>query len=325
MPLNLSEALQQINGLIEQSPYGSRPYGLYEPIRYLMSLGGKRLRPALTLMANSLYSPDQEPCISPALATELFHNFTLMHDDLMDKAPLRRNKATVHARWNPETAILSGDAMLVLAYQRMACVPPDLLPGVMERFSRCALQVCEGQQMDMDFETGTDVTEDEYLHMIELKTAVLLGLCAELGGLIGGAPEADLLLLRSFGTHLGLGFQLMDDLLDVYGDPIKFGKQTGGDILANKKTFMLITALNHANAEQSKALAYWLSATDYKPSEKVAAVTKIYDQLNLRSVAAEKMNIYYNRAFEALQQLSADKNNSEKLAAYCRNLIERES
>ncbi len=322
--MNAAEALQQVIAETTQSNVNREPAGLYEPINYLMGLGGKRLRPALVLLAHALHADDQRPCIQPAMAVETFHNFSLMHDDLMDKAPLRRGKPTVHTRWNAQTAILSGDAMLVMAYQQIASVQPAILGRVLSRFSTTALEVCEGQQLDMDFETRNQVTEAEYLEMIRLKTAVLLGFSLELGALAGGATENDAANLHAIGTALGIGFQLMDDILDVYGDPEKFGKQTGGDIVSNKKTFLLIKALETANPAQAGELQNLLSTEDYNPEEKVAAVTAIYNQLNIRAVAEAKMQEYYNRALNGLAGIPGRPAAKAELEKYCLALIGRD-
>lgn len=231
------QILESLNQEISRQQYGQHPPELYEPIRYIMSLGGKRLRPVLTLLGSQLFTDQWQPFVKPAIAVEVFHNFTLMHDDIMDAAPLRRGQPTVHHRWNPNVAILSGDVMLVCAYDLLLEAEPTKLPVILKKFNRCAAEVCEGQQMDMNFERLPTVSEADYLDMIRLKTAVLLGFSLELGGILANADASQTDLLYEMGVNIGTGFQLKDDLLDVFGEQAKFGKQVGGDILANKKRF----------------------------------------------------------------------------------------
>ncbi|WP_080054021.1 polyprenyl synthetase family protein [Spirosoma aerolatum] len=305
--------------------YGQYPPELYDPIRYIMSLGGKRMRPLLTLMAASLFIDDWKKAVRPALGVEVFHNFTLMHDDIMDQAPLRRGQPTVHEKWNGNVAILSGDVMLVNAYQLLLDVEPDRLKPVLERFSRTAAEVCEGQQMDMNFETRWDVAESEYIDMIRLKTSVLLGYALELGGLIAGADAETTQHLYEGGMNIGIGFQLKDDLLDVYGDPAKFGKQVGGDIIANKKTFLLIEALQQAKGPLLDELTGWLAKTEFDKREKVKAITAIYDQLGIRQQTEARINDYFARGFANFDQVKADKDRKNVLIQFTRQLVERES
>lgn len=323
--MNIQQALQALNHTIASLEYGQRPAELYEPIRYMMALGGKRMRPLLTLLSASIFTDDWQKALKPAIAVEVFHNFTLMHDDIMDQAPLRRNQPTVHTRWNENIAILAGDVMLVNAYELLVDVEPDQLRRVLLRFNRVAAQVCEGQQWDMNFESLETVSEAQYLEMIELKTAVLLGFSLELGGLITGASEADTQLLWEAGTNIGIGFQLKDDLLDVFGEQAKFGKQVGGDIIANKKTFLLIEALEKAGREERKALAYWLGAKAFDKDEKVKAVTEIYNQLNIKQLTENKMNEYFQRGLAHLHQLGASESRKEGLQQFVQQLIYRES
>ena len=305
--------------------YGQSPPELYDPIRYIMSLGGKRMRPLLTLMAAYLFTDDWKKAIRPALAVEVFHNFTLMHDDIMDQAPLRRSQPTVHEKWNGNVAILSGDVMLVNAYQLLLAVEADKLKPALERFSRTAAEVCEGQQMDMNFETRWDVTEDEYIDMIRLKTSVLLGYALELGGLIAGADAETSRHLYEGGMNIGVGFQLKDDLLDVYGDPAKFGKQVGGDIIANKKTFLLIEALQQAQGEIKEELTGWLNKTTFDKAEKVQAVTAIYDRLGIRELTEGRITAYFDRGFANFDQVNAKPDRKKLLIQFARQLVERES
>ncbi|WP_114751670.1 polyprenyl synthetase family protein [Pleomorphovibrio marinus] len=302
-----SDEIQSIQKALEQSidtySFGSQPKALYEPIRYLMNIGGKRIRPLLCLLSYGLYREDYEKILLPAMATEVFHNFTLMHDDIMDQAPLRRGNATVHERWNANTAILSGDVMLVKAYDLLLDVPGEKLPQSIRLFNQTASEVCEGQQLDMDFEAKETVTEPEYIEMIRLKTAVLLGFALKFGAFLADAPEEDQDRLYEFGVNIGIGFQLKDDLLDVYADKSIFGKQVGGDILSNKKTFLLIKAMELAKGELAEKLAYWLQQKDFDKKEKVKAVTEIYDQLAIRSLSESKMRSYFEKGFDQLPRL----------------------
>jgi len=301
------------------------PVELYEPVKYILSLGGKRMRPALLLMACDLFGGNVEAALSPALAIEVFHNFTLVHDDIMDNAPLRRGKATVHERWGQNAGILSGDVMLVLAYQLMMKVEDRLLRTVLDVFSTTAVGVCEGQQLDMDFEKRQTVGIDEYLEMIRLKTSVLLGGALKIGALIGGADLADADLLYSFGEHLGIAFQLQDDILDVYGDPDKFGKQVGGDIMSNKKTYLLIKALELANWSQANELNDWINSKDFDGEQKVNAVTDIYNQLNVRQYAENEMETHAEKAFKALDEISLPTEQKQYLRYFADGLLVREN
>lgn len=317
------EALKkQVEKEIVRQPFGTQPKSLYEPIRYLMKLGGKRMRPLLVLMAYSLYKKDAEKIISYATAVEAFHNFTLMHDDIMDKAPLRRGKPTVHEKWNVNTAILSGDVMLVRVYDMFLSLPDHQLKKVLRAFNQCAAEVCEGQQWDMEFETKAKVTEAQYIEMIRLKTAVLLGFSLELGAILADAPEADQIALREFGVQIGIGFQLKDDLLDVYADQKKFGKQVGGDIIANKKTFLLIKALEKVRGKQKLELNQWLSAKKFNAAKKVKAVTQIYDALNISAITEKKIEEYFQQGFTSLSKVSGD---TQWLEAFTKDLIARQT
>lgn len=319
--------LEAIGKQVDNTTYGANPIELYEPIQYIMSLGGKRLRPLLTTLSAHLFTDDWQKTIKPAVAVEVFHNFTLMHDDIMDCAPLRRGKPTVHEKWNANTAILSGDVMLVNAYELLLDVEPAHLPKVIKRFNRTAAEVCEGQQFDMNFETRTDVSQEEYIEMIRLKTSVLLGFAMELGGIIAGADDAITQALYDAGVSMGLGFQLKDDLLDVYGDPEKFGKQVGGDIIANKKTFMLIEALLLAEGETKDQLHYWLAQEQgtYDTATKVAAVTDIYTQLGIDKIAEAKANAYFAHGFDVLQNLPVAEARKKPLLDFVDFLVGRES
>lgn len=296
--------LKLIEKEIRKFHFDAEPRSLYDPIHYIMSLGGKRMRPLLTMLAYQLYKEDPTFIVRYAVAVEAFHNFTLMHDDIMDQAPLRRGKATVHEKWNVNTAILSGDVMLVKVYDRFLELDGKTLKEVLALFNACAAGVCEGQQWDMEFETSPRVTEAQYLRMIELKTAVLLGFSLELGAVLAGATPSDRQGLRRFGIDLGIAFQLKDDLLDVYGDKKTFGKQQGGDIISNKRTFLLIHALQKAKGKRSDELNRWLKANKFDKKKKVKAVTAIYDALDIRGLTEKKIQHYLTRADQSLSQLS---------------------
>ena len=292
-----------INEYLESLRYGVHPEELYEPIRYIMALGGKRLRPLLTLLGYNLFKDDAGRIIPAAAAVEVFHNFTLMHDDIMDRAPLRRGQPTVHTKWNDNVAILSGDVMLVRAYDLLLTIPNEHLKRALAEFNQTAALVCEGQQIDMNFETRDDVSVEEYLDMIQKKTAVLLGFALKLGALMGGADRLSQKLIYDFGVNMGIGFQLKDDLLDVYADQAKFGKQVGGDIIANKKTFLLIEAQKRASGEHATTLNHWLQATEFDAAEKVAAVTKVYEALGIRTLTQNKIEEYFQASYDALAAL----------------------
>lgn len=310
---------------IKKHPYGKEPVSLYEPIRYLMNLGGKRLRPMLTLLAYNLYKKDVKSITRYAIAVEAFHNFTLMHDDIMDNAPLRRGNQTVHEKWNVNTAILSGDVMLVKVYEMFGSLEGEKLKTVLKAFNQCAAEVCEGQQWDMEFENMSSVSEASYIEMIRLKTAVLLGFSLELGAILADAPPSDRKALRNFGINIGLGFQLKDDLLDAYADPKKFGKQVGGDIIANKKTFLLIKALENAKGRRKGELNNWLSLRKFKKDEKVNAVKAIYSVLGIPSEADKKINSCFRKGFKSLDRVQGNPAAKAILKNFTEALIERQS
>lgn len=321
---SFSTILQQVENEIRALQFNTPPKSLYDPIEYILSLGGKRLRPALTLMACNLYTDRVEEAMYPALGLEVFHNFTLLHDDLMDKADKRRKKPTVHKVWNENTAILSGDAMLIAAYQLIGKTHPAYLKEVLDLFTQTALEICGGQQYDMEFETRDDVTENEYIEMIRLKTAVLLAACLKTGGMVGNAPAEDAEKLYQFGIHIGLAFQLQDDLLDVYGDPATFGKNIGGDILCNKKTFLLINACKQASAEQKRVLDEWMKKTAFDPQEKIEAFTSVYNELGIKEHTEERMKAYYNRGMDYLNDIRVENNKLDVLAGVAAKLMNRE-
>ena len=318
------ELLRRIHSYIEKLPYMHEPEGLYEPVEYVLGLGGKRIRPVLMLLAYNLYREDVDRIFPQAAGIETYHNFTLLHDDLMDKADMRRNKPTVHRKWDENTAILSGDAMLILAYQfMMQDCPAGCMKEVMGIFGRTALEVCEGQQWDMEFESRTDVGVDEYIEMIRLKTSVLLAGSLKIGAVLGGASEKDAQLLYDFGIKMGLAFQLQDDYLDVYGDPAVFGKKIGGDILCNKKTYMLINALLLADDGQRAELKRWIDAREYEPQEKIQAVTALYDQIGIRELCDKKITAYFEKAGECLNALEVDDCRKQMLREFIGSLIHR--
>lgn len=318
------EQLQNlVNKAIADTKYTEKPAELYEPITYLMQLGGKRMRPVLVLVSTELFGGNILKALDAAIGIELFHNFTLMHDDIMDKAPLRRGKPTVHAKWNESAAILSGDVMFVEAYKHMIKVDDCILREVLAVFSDTASGVCQGQQADINFEKRDDVSLTEYLEMIRQKTAVLLAGSMQIGALIGGATQEHAKLLYEFGENLGLAFQLQDDILDVYGNPEKFGKQVGGDILSNKKTFMLIKAKELVKGNTSSELDQWLKRSD-NPLAKVDAITSIYNLLEVRKLAEIEMEKYVDKALKALDLVSVDSPNKELLRGFAEQLLIRE-
>ncbi len=328
LPWKLQNILEKYFGLIEDAlrayPFGGEPAELYEPIRYVLSLGGKRIRPVLTLMSCEMFDADYEKALFPALGIEVFHNFTLLHDDIMDKAPLRRGQATVHTKWNENIAILSGDVMLVRAYELFAKTNDKYLRTVLQKFNKCAAEVCEGQQYDMNYETEQRIAEEDYLEMIRLKTAVLLATAIEIGAVVGGADEATSSALYDFGINIGLGFQLKDDLLDVYGDSEKFGKRSGGDIIANKKTWLLIKALEKAEGAELRELNKWLDVREFDNKEKVSAVMKIYDNLGVKYLCEFKMNSYFSKAKTIFDSLDLPEEKKIPLRELTQKLMDRQ-
>lgn len=316
------EICRTIEEALARLTFDQPPRSLFDPITYTLSLGGKRIRPALALMACDLFGGKNEDVLQPALGLEVFHNFTLLHDDLMDEADRRRDKPTVHKLWNPNVAILSGDAMLICAYQLVAKANDK---AILELFSRTALEICAGQQYDMEFESRSDVTEEEYLEMIRLKTAVLLACALKVGAMIGGASTADADALYDYGIHIGLAFQLQDDLLDVYGDPKTFGKNIGGDILCNKKTFLLINALSAASEEQRQVMEDWMARKTYDAQEKIAAFTNLYNELSIRDLTERRIEDYYRMANEDLALLSIAPETLSVLKGTCDRLMKRKS
>ena len=319
------ELYEKVNTFIDKLTYNREPKSLYDPIKYVLSLGGKRIRPVLMLLGYNLWKDDPERILMPAVAVETYHNYTLLHDDLMDNADKRRGHDTVHKKWDANTAILSGDAMLVVAYQRLATVDQTKLKPVLDLFTETALEIDEGQQFDIDFENRSDVKEEEYIEMIRLKTSVLLACALKIGAILANAPVTDAEALYKFGEQLGLAFQLQDDLLDVYGDPKVFGKEIGGDIMCNKKTFMLINAFNRANDAQLKELQKWCSGEKFDRKEKVAAVTHLYDEIGIRQLCEAKIEYYFEESKKWLDKVSVPEERKAHLRAYVNQMMKRES
>lgn len=320
----IKELQQQVEQAIANIKWIQEPNGLYEPIDYVLSLGGKRIRPVLTLLACKLFSDQNEQALSTALAVEVFHNFTLLHDDVMDRADTRRGKPTVHKKWNDNTAILSGDAMLIKAYQLLQQAPAHCLPALLDLFSQTAMEVCEGQQYDVDFESDLTVTLPQYLEMIRLKTAVLLAAALKMGAIIGGASQQDAQALYSYGINLGLAFQLRDDYLDSFGDPAIFGKKIGGDICCNKKTFLMITALQTADAQDKQTLLDWMGKNDAACFEqKVAQVLSIYKKLHIDTLCEEAIHDYFTKSVESLKDIQLPDCKKDILINFANNLMGR--
>ena len=317
----ITELIQKINSAVEDIQYNTEPKKLYDPIRYILSIGGKRIRPLLMLMGYNLYRDDVDPIINNALALETYHNFTLLHDDLMDKSDMRRGNPTVHKKWNDNTAILSGDTMLIMAYELFNKGMKN--DAAWTAFIEATLGVCEGQQYDIDFETRNDVTEAEYMEMIRMKTSLLLGYALKIGAMLGGGDQEDVENLYKFGEKMGLAYQLQDDLLDVYGDPTKFQKKLGGDIVDNKKTFMLINAYQRANQEQKAELDRWMSTQEFDSAEKIEAVTHIYNILGIDKLAQQKIEELFALSLQSLDKVKVDEAKKAELRAFANRLLGR--
>ena len=323
--MKAEELLVKVNDFLDNLKYERKPSGLYDPVKYVLSMGGKRIRPVLMLLSYGLFKDDVESVLMPACALETYHNYTLLHDDLMDNADMRRGHETVHRKWDANTAILSGDTMLVLAYERMAKCNPVYLSDVLHTFTETALEIGEGQQYDMEFETRNDVTEDEYIEMIRLKTSVLLACAQKIGAILAGASKQDQDNLYKFGEQIGLAFQLQDDYLDVYGDPKVFGKKVGGDIICNKKTYMLINAYNRADAEQRRELQHWMEAETFNSDEKVAAVTTIYNKVGVDKLAIEKIAYYFEESKKYLDAVQVSDERKAELRLYAQKMMHRKN
>ena len=319
------EILAMVNQGLDALHLERQPFGLYKPIRYVLSAGGKRIRPVLLLMTYNMYKDDVRPALPTAVGIETYHNYTLLHDDVMDRAEVRRGRPCVHKVWNENTAILSGDSMLVMAYQLVAQCPEEYLKRVLDLYTVTALEIGEGQQYDVDFENRMDVKPEEYIEMIRLKTSVLLACAVKMAAIQAGAPAEECDLLYRFGESVGLAFQLQDDMLDVYGDFETFGKKIGGDILCNKKTYLLIKALEGANEEQRAELESWINATEYDPEEKISAVTRLYNEIGVRSVCQDLVNKYFEDARVYLEQVSLPAEKKELLWEYALSLLGRKN
>lgn len=318
------EILSMVNEFLANLPYERKPKSLYEPIRYVLSMGGKRIRPTLMLLGYNLFKDNPEKILMNAVALETYHNYTLLHDDLMDNADLRRGHETVHKKWDANTAILSGDSMLVLAYERMAQCDEKHLAKVLKLFTTTALEIGEGQQFDMEFENRNDVKEEEYIEMIRLKTSVLLACALKMGAILADASDEDAENLYKFGEQIGLAFQLQDDYLDVYGDTKVFGKEIGGDITSNKKTYMLINAFNLADEAQRAELQKWVDAKEFDRAEKVAAVTRLYNEIGIDKLAQDKIAYYFEQSKKYLDAVNVPAERKEELAKYAQKMMKRQ-
>jgi geranylgeranyl diphosphate synthase type II len=319
------DLLNKVNEALDNLAYDRKPFTLYEPIKYVLAIGGKRVRPVLMLLAYNLYKDDPLRIMTQAIGFETYHNFTLLHDDLMDNADMRRGHATVHKKWDANRAILSGDTMLLQAFERIEACEVDKVKDVFSTFLITTYEIGEGQQFDVEFETRNDVKEEDYIEMIRLKTSVLLACAVKIGAILADASKEDQENLYKFGEKIGLAFQLQDDLLDVYGDPKVFGKNIGGDITSNKKTYMLINALNRANDAQRKELQKWIDAKEFDRQEKVAAVTRIYDEIGIRQLCEQKMDDYYNEALKYLAKVNVSEERKTELKAYAAEMMKRQS
>ena len=319
------ELLKKVNEALDNLVYDRQPASLYDPIKYVLSIGGKRVRPVLTMLSYNLYKDDPLSIMPQAIGLETYHNFTLLHDDLMDHADMRRGHETVHKKWDANRAILSGDTMLLQAFERVEDCDPAKLPAIFKVFIQTTLEIGEGQQLDVEFETRNDVTEDEYIEMIRLKTSVLLACACKVGAIMADAPAEDVENMYKFGEKLGLAFQLQDDLLDVYGDPAVFGKNIGGDITSNKKTYMLINAVNRANAAQREELMKWIEAKEFDRNEKVKAVTELYNEIGIRELCQKKMDEYYQESLVYLAKINQPEDRKAELKAYAAEMMKRQS
>ena len=319
------DLLKKVNEALDNLVYDRQPASLYDPIKYVLSIGGKRVRPVLTMLAYNLYKDDPLSIMSQALGLETYHNFTLLHDDLMDHADMRRGHETVHKKWDANRAILSGDTMLLQAFERVEDCDPAKLPAVFKVFIQTTLEIGEGQQLDVEFEQRNDVTEDEYIEMIRLKTSVLLACACMVGAIMADAPAEDIENMYKFGEKLGLAFQLQDDLLDVYGDPAVFGKNIGGDITSNKKTYMLINAFNRATPAQRDELTKWVELKEFDRNEKVAAVTNLYNEIGIRKLCEQKIEQFYQESLVYLAKVSVSDERKAEIKAYAAEMMKRQS
>lgn len=320
--MEINKYTELIEQELKQIDFPAEPSGLYDPLRYFLQIGGKRIRPVLTLMAAKLYG-NPENALSQALAIELFHNFTLIHDDIMDKAPLRRGVKTVHEKWNSNTGILSGDVLMIESYRKLMQGAGENLSTILELFNQTAIEVCEGQQRDMDFEQRIDVSAAEYIEMIRMKTSVLLGAALKVGAIVNGAPANDAENLYEFGVNVGIAFQIQDDILDLYADPEKFGKQVGGDIIANKKTILYLTAIGNASKDQLQVLKNIHS--DDNPANKVEKAKQLFDHLNVREQCEDLLHDHLGKAMFHLEEVAVDDADKQVLRDLAIYLVNRES
>ncbi len=324
MKYNIDELIEKISKEVSGLKFKSEPALLYNPIQYTMNQGGKRLRPLLSLVSCQLFEGNVNESLIPAVSLEMFHNFTLIHDDIMDKAPIRRGVETVYKKWNESVAILSGDALFAMAYDHLMMYEKEQLKYLVKLLNETAIGVCEGQQMDMDFETKASVTIEEYIEMIRLKTAILIGACLKAGAITANASVENQKNIYLFGETIGLAFQLMDDLLDVFGDVTKFGKTNGGDIRENKKTYLYLKALEIAEGENLKTLQHYFSSTNFDPTEKFDVVKGIYEELNLKEITEKLMNAYYDKAQQYLKAIDVNPENKNQLIELTNNIMQRD-
>lgn len=323
--LDLDKISAEIHSEITALKLDRKPSELYDPVKYILQLGGKRMRPLLSILSCYAFTDEYRKAIKPSLVVELFHNFTLIHDDIMDKAPLRRGMQTVHEKWNTNIALLSGDVTLIEAYELLAYVDSEIRLEIFQLFNLTAKQVCEGQQFDMNFETSDKVHLEEYIEMIRLKTAVLLGFSMYMGARIGGASQHDAQKMYNIANKIGIGFQIKDDYLDAFGDQDKFGKQVGGDILANKKTYLLLSAMQLADAETLSRLKMILSTNVLKGNDKIFEMLSIYQKLNIKDVAQNAIKSYFDEALFDLKHIGIETSKKQFLVSYFKKLMERES
>lgn len=321
--LSLEDARSRIEKKINETLFPATPAQLYDPVRYILSIGGKRIRPSLVLLGANVFDDNIEPALDAAVAIEIFHNFTLLHDDLMDNSKIRRGKETVHEKWNPNIAILSGDTMSIIANQFVSRVNPDILPDVLKVFNQTAVEVCEGQMMDMTFEKREDVSVEEYIKMIELKTSVLIAASLKIGAYIGGANHKEANEMYEYGRLLGIAFQIQDDLLDSYGDTETFGKKVGNDIVSNKKTYLMISAMEQSGKEDLDALKSWLNNKDFDPENKIREVKKIYDRYNIKALTLDKTREYFDSARAVLEKIVVSEERKIVLEAFSNTLMKR--
>ena len=321
--LGLEDAISFVENELGKISFPEKPSGLYDPVRYILSNGGKRIRPALVILSSNIFNESVEAAISPAIGIEIFHNFTLLHDDLMDKSGIRRGKPTVHKKWNPDIAILAGDAMCMIAHRFISSVDEKYISGIVSTYNQMAIEVCEGQMMDMEFEARKDVSVEEYLRMIELKTSVLIAASLKIGALVNGASEKDSEALYDFGKNLGLAFQLQDDYLDTYGNTDSFGKKIGNDIITNKKTYLMISALNRAKDKTLETLKFIISENTMKPSEKIPQVMDIYHECGIKQLTLSTINDFFNLSSASLDLLEVEEDKKQALKEFSSWLMGR--